>query len=125
MDHGQPRTQGSLAIAQDYRDEPVRQAPSQHSPLRMLPPLPIAPDRLDALGLPERFIQDLALKTLHRITVPTPVGIANAMRVTPGIVREALDDLKRQRLVETTSASGRFESEWQVRRWAVFCLRSL
>ena len=115
MDHGQPRTQGSLAIAQDYRDEPVRQAPSQHPPLRMLPPLPIAPDRLDALGLPERFIQDLALKTLHRITVPTPVGIANAMRVTPGIVREALDDLKRQRLVETTSASGRFESEWQYR----------
>ena len=116
MDQGYPRTEGSLAVAYASREEPARQAaPPPHPPLRVLPPLPVAPDRLDALGLPERFIQDLALKTLQRITVPTPVGIANAMRVSPGIVREALDDLKRQRLVETTSASGRFESEWQYR----------
>jgi predicted ATPase with chaperone activity len=37
------------------------------------------------------------------------------MRVSPGIARESLEGLKRQRLVETTSASGRLESEWQYR----------
>ena len=70
---------------------------------------------LAELGLPGRFIEDLALKTLHRITVPTAGGVATAMRVQPGIAREALEALKRQRLVETTSASGRLESEWQYR----------
>jgi predicted ATPase with chaperone activity len=37
------------------------------------------------------------------------------MRVPPALAREALDELKRQRYVETTSASGRLESEWQYR----------
>ena len=115
MEQAYPRTEGSLAVAQEYREAPARPAPPPPSPLRPLPYLPPAPDRIDALGLPERFIQDLTLKTLHRITIPTPVGVANSLRVPPAIAREALDDLKRQRLVETTSASGRLESEWQYR----------
>jgi len=83
--------------------------------LRALPTLPEAPDHIHELGLPDRFIEDLALKTLYRITVPSPVGVANAMRVSPGVAREAMDELRRQRLVETTSASGRLETEWQYR----------
>jgi len=78
-------------------------------------PLPLAPERIDELGLPERFMEDLSLKTLHRLTIPTPAGLANAMRVSTAIAREALDGLKRQRLVETTAASGRFEQDWQYR----------
>ena len=116
MEQGYP-TAGSLAMAPNYSDEEHAPAPPSRSgsALRALPALPPAPDRLDALGLPERFIEDLALKTLYRITSPTPVGVGNAMRVAPGIAREALEALKRQRLVETTAASGRLESEWQYR----------
>lgn len=80
-----------------------------------LRPLPPAPERADDLGLPERFVEDLSLKTLHRLTVPTPAGLANAMRVSTSIAREMLDGLKRQRFVETTAASGRFEQDWQYR----------
>ncbi len=115
MEQGYP-TVGSLAMTANYSEEEHAPAPPPRSgSLRALPALPPAPDRLDALGLPERFIEDLALKTLYRITVPTPVGVGNAMRVSPGIAREAIEGLKRQRLVETTSASGRLESEWQYR----------
>lgn len=105
----------NLAVAEGHGDaSPPPSRPSQ-APARTLPPLPLAPDTIDGLGLPDRFIEDLALKTLYRIAVPTPVAIANAMRVHPAIVRESLEELKRQRLVETTSASGRLESEWQYR----------
>ncbi|HEY4668606.1 MAG TPA: hypothetical protein VIH05_02395 [Tepidiformaceae bacterium] len=91
----------------------VRQGPAgTGQTYRQLPP---APDRIDELGLPERFVEDLSLKTLHRLTVPTPSGLANAMRVSTAIAREALDGLKRQRMVETTAASGRFEQDWQYR----------
>jgi len=75
----------------------------------------MAPEAVGDLGLPDRFVEDLALKTLHRLPVPTPTGIANAMRVPPALAREMLDELKRQKLVETTSASGRFEQDWQYR----------
>jgi predicted ATPase with chaperone activity len=114
MEQTYPQTAGNLAMAESYREEPVRPA-TRSSQFRILPTLPTAPDHVDELGLPDRFIEDLTLKTLYRITMPSPVGLANAMRVTPGIAREALDELKRQRLVETTSASGRLESEWQYR----------
>jgi predicted ATPase with chaperone activity len=96
-------------------EEPAQPSPPRAGSLRALPALPPAPDHIEDLGLSERFIEDLALKTLYRITSPTPIGVANAMRVSPGIAREALDSLKRQRLVETTSASGRLESEWVYR----------
>ncbi|OAI39933.1 hypothetical protein AYO38_01155 [bacterium SCGC AG-212-C10] len=116
MEHVSMRSEGNLAVAQTPREEPQRTAPAPSStPFRMLPTLPTAPDRAEDLGLPDRFIEDLALKHLHRITMPTPIGVANAMRVSPSIVRETLDGLKRQRLLETTSASGRLESEWQYR----------
>lgn len=111
-----PATSGNLAMADAYQSAP--EAPPvrpQQAGSRVMPGLPPAPQRADDLGLPERFLEDLALKTLYRIANPTPVGIAHAMRVAPGIVREALEELKRQRLVETTSASGRLESEWQYR----------
>lgn len=113
------QTAGNLAFAhQDPRPGP-QPAPSasrpQQASLRMLPLLPLAPEGIEGLGLPERFIEDLALKTLYRLPTPTPLGIANAMRIPPAISREVIDSLKRQRLVETTSASGRLESEWQYR----------
>ena len=115
MEQAYPPTSGNLAMQPEYSAEPriaPRPAPSH---LKALPSLPEAPDHMHELGLSERFIEDLALKTLYRITIPSPVGIANAMRVSPGVAREALDELRRQRLVETTSASGRLESEWQYR----------
>src|SRR3990172_6429363 len=114
MEQAYPPTSGNLAMQPEYAEErpAPRPAPSQ---LRALPTLPEAPDHVHELGLPTRFIEDLALKTLYRITVPSPVGVANAMRVSPGVAREALDELRRQRLVETTSASGRLETEWQYR----------
>jgi predicted ATPase with chaperone activity len=114
MDQGNRATSGNLALNEEYRDPEPPQRMSQPG-IRALPALPPAPLRTEELGLPERFIEDLALKTLHRIPVPTPVSIAAAMRVSPTIVREALDGLKRAHLVETTSASGRLESEWQYR----------
>jgi predicted ATPase with chaperone activity len=86
-----------------------------NAPLHVLPSLPSAPVTVSELGLPDRFLEDLTLKTLYRIAVPTPIGLANAMRVAPVIVRQVLDDLKRARWVETTAASGRLESEWQYR----------
>ena len=115
MEQTYPSTSGNLAMQQDFEEGPrtaPRPAPAH---LRALPLLPDAPDHVHELGLPERFIEDLALKTLYRITVPSPVGVANSMRVSPGVAREALDELRRQRLVETTSASGRVETEWQYR----------
>ncbi|MBI2765205.1 MAG: hypothetical protein HYX53_04745 [Chloroflexi bacterium] len=115
MEHGYAASAGNLAVAESYREQPASPPRAAQQQLRGLPALPPAPDRLEDLGLPDRFIEDLALKTLHRITVPTPISIASALRVHPAIVREALDELKRQRLVETTAASGRLESEWQYR----------
>lgn len=108
-------TAGNLAVAEGYAgsDSPPPRASQAH--IRVLPPLPAAPDRVEALGLPDRFIEDLTLKTLYRIATPTPIAVAGAMRIHPGIVRETLEELKRQRLIETTSASGRLESEWQYR----------
>jgi len=113
MEQAYPPTSGNLAMQPEYAEERApRPAPGY---LRALPTLPEAPDHIHELGLPDRFIEDLALKTLYRITVPSPVGVANAMRVSPGVAREAMDELRRQRLVETTSASGRLETEWQYR----------
>ncbi len=115
MEQGYP-TAGNLAMTPSFGDEePAPASPTRAGSLRALPALPPAPDHIEDLGLSERFIEDLVLKTLYRITNPTPVGVANAMRVSPGIAREALDGLKRQRLIETTSASGRLESEWVYR----------
>src|SRR3972149_3819811 len=117
MEQTYPQSVGNLAMAESFREEPVQPAPPRtpQPHLRALPSLPEAPDHLDELGLPDRFIEDLALKMLYRISVPSALGLANAMRVTPTIAREALDEPKRQRLIETTSASGRLESEWQYR----------
>ncbi|MFN0147570.1 MAG: hypothetical protein ACKVT1_13735, partial [Dehalococcoidia bacterium] len=116
MEYGYAQTSGNLAVADDYRNGASEPPPRPtQAPIRTLPALPPGPQRIEDLGLPERFIEDLALKTLHRIPLPTPMSIANAMRVPPGIVREALDALKRGHLVETTSASGRLESDWQYR----------
>ncbi len=119
MDQGLERTAGNLAVARAFEGEAAQAESSQRPPsmpqMRALPELPPAPGRIDDLGLSQAFIHDLALKTLYRITVPTPMGVAQAMHITPTIAREALDELKRQRLIETTSASGRFESEWQYR----------
>ena len=113
MEQAYPPTSGNLAMQPEYAEERApRPAPGY---LRALPTLPEAPDHIHELGLPDRFIEDLALKTLYRITVPSPVGVANATRVSPGVAREAMDELRRQRLVETTSASGRLETEWQYR----------
>ncbi len=124
MDYATTRSEGNLAFARSPGEAPQRPVPAaapspplpgHHSHFKMLPTLPPVPDRLEDLGLPERFIEDLTLKHLQRITNPTPPGIAAAMRISPGIVRDVLDGLKRQRLLETTTASGRLESEWQYR----------
>ncbi|MGI8927268.1 MAG: hypothetical protein ACR2HN_11580 [Tepidiformaceae bacterium] len=116
MEHGYGQTEGSLAMTPGLHETHASALhPAAHLNVRALPALPPAPDHVAGLGLPERFIEDLTLKTLHRLAMPTPMGVASAMRVSPGIAREALDELKRQRLVETTSASGRFESDWQYR----------
>ncbi len=115
MEHGYPRTAGDLAVAQDFREAPAEPARPPHAAFRAIPALPPAPETVGELGLPDRFIEDLALKTLHRLPMPTPVGVANAMRISPGLARDILDELKRQKLIETTSASGRLEQEWQYR----------
>ncbi len=122
MEHAYARTEGNLAMADEGQEviggsEPPaeRSRPVNTGALRALPDLPTAPNHIDELGLPERFIEDLVLKTLQRIAMPTPVGLAQALKVSPTVVREALDELKRQRLIETTAASGRFETEWQYR----------
>ncbi len=118
MEPTYPETVGNLAYAATDQGGNARsrpEPPPAQGPLRMLPSLPPAPERIEELGLPDRFTEDLALKTLYRMPVPTPLGIANAMRVPPVIAREIIDSLKRQRLVETTSASGRLETEWQYR----------
>lgn len=115
MEQTYRETAGNLALAEDYRSAGARPSSRPQQPFRLLPALPPAPERLDDLGLPTRFVEDLAMKTLYRLAVPTPVGVANALRVTPALAREVIEELKRQRLVETTSASGRLESEWQYR----------
>jgi predicted ATPase with chaperone activity len=115
MEEAYSRTAGNLAFAQEFAgDRPPPPRPLQ-ARFRGLPPLPLAPERPVDLGLPERFLQDLTLKTIHRLPLPSPIGVAGALRVGPGIAREILDELKRQRLVETTAASGRLEQEWQYR----------
>jgi len=114
MEDGQARTAGDLAVAREPREDQPPARPPQAS-LRAIPLLPVAPETINDLGLPDRFIEDLALKTLHRLPLPTPLGVANAMRVPPALARQILDELKRQKLIETTSASGRFEQDWQYR----------
>lgn len=108
-------TAGNLAVSDGHPGSASAPPRSPAAAIRSLPALPPAPDRSEDLGLPDRFIEDLALKTLYRTSLPTSTGIALAMRIHPAIVRETLDGLKRQRLLETTSASGRLESEWQYR----------
>ena len=94
-------------------DDEREQAPEPRSALRVLPSLPPAPEREEELGLPDRFLEDLAIKTLARVPNPTGGGVAEAMRVVPPIARQLLENLKRRKLVETTAASGRLQSEWQ------------
>jgi predicted ATPase with chaperone activity len=115
MEQSFPETAGNLALSAGYGQPAPRPIPRATTPFRALPTLPPSPERMEDLGLPTRFIEDLTLKTLYRLAMPTPVGVANALRVSPGIAREVIDELKRQRLVETTAASGRLESEWQYR----------
>jgi predicted ATPase with chaperone activity len=119
MDYEQHRTAGNLALAAEpdpVIGEPVhRPSADGHPPLRLLPALPPAPDHVGDLGIPDTFVEDLLLKTLYRTQVPTPIGISNQLRIPPSIVREVLDGLKRQRLIETTAASGRLESDWAYR----------
>ena len=112
------RTDGTLALSAEATERPNshQRPPTAASPnLRAIPSLPPAPESLAELGLPDSFLEDLTLKTLHRIAVPTSTGLANAMRIPPALVRELLDSLKRQRLIETTVNSGRLETEWQYR----------
>lgn len=114
MESADVMTAGNLALSTEAPDARAEQAPRpRHNGLRALPALPPAAETIEDLGLPERFIEDLTLKTLHRIPVPTPLGVAEAMRISPQLARRELDELKRQKLVETTSASGRLESEWR------------
>lgn len=119
MDYQATRTDGNLAYATDTRDESEvprqQQREEHHAPLRALPSLPPAPESVADLGVPDTFVEDLLLKTLYRSQVPTPMGLAHHLRIPPVLVREVLDGLKRQRLVETTSASGRLESDWSYR----------
>lgn len=115
MEQRHPETAGNLALSEGPGERASQAPPRASAPFRVLPALPPAPESLDQLGLPSRFIEDLTLKTLDRLALPTPVGVANALRVPPSVAREVIDELKRQRLVETTSASGRLESEWQYR----------
>ncbi len=82
---------------------------------RALPALPSAPERLEDLGVPESFVEDLLLKTLYRTAHPTPVGLAHSLCIPPVIVRGVLQELKRHRFIETTSASGRLEGDWAYR----------
>ncbi len=114
MEQGRPEVIGALAMASD-REVPPEEPRTQRPRLRTLPVLPTAPDSVADLGLPQRFIEDLALKTLYRTPMPTPAGVAGAMKIAPAIARQLIDELKRARLVETTSASGRLESEWRYR----------
>ncbi len=113
MDQAYATTSGNLAVADGQRSSQPSRAGGGHATL--LPPLPMAPDSLEGLGLPERFIEDLTLKTLYRTANPTPTGLATQMCLHPAIIRTAMESLKRQKWVETTSASGRLESEWQYR----------
>ena len=108
---------GNLALSGAPAEEPMEAdvPPQPRAPLRALPGLPPSPERMEDLGLPERFIEDLALKTLHRIQSPTSMGVAESLRVLPPVARQILDSLRRQKFVETTAASGRLESEWQYR----------
>ncbi len=80
-----------------------------------MPALPPAPEHIHDLGVPDTFVEDLLLKTLHRTANPTPIGLAQSLCVPPALVRESLTGLKRQRFVETTTASGRLEAEWAYR----------
>lgn len=114
METADVMTAGNLALSSETSDGQMASAPRPRpGGFRALPALPPAPETIEDLGLPERFIEDLTLKTLHRIPVPTPVGVAEAMRISPQLARRALDGLRRQKFVETTSASGRLESEWR------------
>ena len=112
-------SEGNLAFATVPQSVPYEQPPAHrdepHPTLRALPSLPPAPESVEDLGVPDTFVEDLLLKTLYRTQVPTPLGLANQLRVPPAIIRDVLDGLKRQRLVETTSASGRLESDWSYR----------
>ena len=113
MDYQRPQTDGSLALSSDSRAD--SSGGSSGARMRVLPVLPPVPDKIEGLGLPERFIEDLTLKTLYRMALPTPAGVANALRVAPSIARDAIDQLKHQQMLATTTASGRLESEWQYR----------
>jgi len=117
MEQYKPASMGNLALKQSPRagDAPRPAAGQQTRRLFAVPGLPAAPESVPALGIPERFLEDLLLKTLHRIAMPTTSGLAAAMRIPPPVLRELLESLKRQRYVETTTNSGRLESEWQYR----------
>ncbi len=115
-----PSSVGNLALKSDdayggasYEEVPRPQG-QQSRKLYALPGIPPAPESVAELGIPERFLEDLLLKTLHRLDTTT-TGLATAMRISPMVLRALLESLKRQRLVETTAGSGRLEREWKYR----------
>lgn len=104
-------TEGSLA----YPHPGEQEERSQDGAQQRMPALPPAPEHLEDLGVPESFVEDLLLRTLYRTATPTPLGLAQSLRIPPGVIREALDGLKKQRFIETTAASGRLEGDWAYR----------
>lgn len=116
MEHAYGAVASNLAMTQPEEAEPYYgHQPQPPQNLRALPVLPPAPQSLEELGIPARFIQDVALRTMYRGALPTLLGLAQAMHIPPPVAREIIEDMKSQRLLETTSASGRLESEWQYR----------
>lgn len=114
MVQGTPSSVGNLALQSEGTERSGAQTQGKGPRLHSLLSLPPAPESMAGLGIPERFLEDLVLKTLHRFDTTT-VGLATEMRIQPAVLRELLESLKRQRYVETTMNSGRLEREWKYR----------
>jgi DNA-binding MarR family transcriptional regulator len=59
------------------------------------------PTRMDDLGLNEVMQRDILLKTVFRQNLRTPTEIAEALKVSPPVVDELLENAKGQGLIET------------------------
>lgn len=67
---------------------------------------PIAPVRLQDLGLEETFARDLMLKTMFRMNLSMPTEMSRICGVTPTIIDALIDIARSQNLIETLGNRG-------------------
>ena len=69
-------------------------------------PAPVAPIRLDGLGIDPTFARDLLLKTIFRMNLSTTMEMATTCAVVAPVIETLIDMCRQEGLIETLGNRG-------------------